>query len=133
MSTPPSVPSCPRCQRRIAAWKMDHCVYCGAPFPPELKEGFSEPEALKWIDRPGLPPEATRQLEMMKVVSFDKKRPRSLLQVVTLLSLPVFAAVFYLSYLLLQRYIPGFATLVLVAGAGVLAYLVWVLAKASKT
>ncbi len=133
MSTPPSVPSCPRCQRRIAAWKMDHCVYCGAPFPPELKEGFSEPEALKWIDRPRLPPEATRQLEMMKVVSFDKKRPRSVLQVVTLLSLPVFAAVFYLSYLLLQRYIPGFAMLVLVAGAGVLAYLVWVLAKVSKT
>ncbi len=133
MSSQPPGPVCPRCQRRIAAWKMEHCVYCGAPFPQELKEGFAEPEALKWVDRPGLPPEAARQLEMMKVVPLEKeRRSRSFVQQVTWLSLPLFAVIFYLLYRLLQRYVPSVALLVLVAGAGFLAYLVWSLTKASE-
>jgi len=40
------LPSCPECGRRIAAWKKDHCVYCGTAFPPDFKQGFAEPEAV---------------------------------------------------------------------------------------
>ena len=67
-------PACPRCRRRIAAWRMDHCVYCGEVFPPDWKAGFAEPEALKWVDRPAIPPEAAKQLAMMKFVPMDGKR-----------------------------------------------------------
>jgi len=71
MSSQPPLPSCPQCGRRIAAWKKDHCVYCGTTFPPDFKQGFAEPEALKWVDRPEISPDAERKLEMMKVVPMD--------------------------------------------------------------
>ena len=132
MSTPP-LPACPKCGRRIAAWKMDHCVYCGAVFPAELKQGVPEPEALKWVDRPPITPEAARQLEMMKIVPMDGKKPgRSAATVLMLLSIPVFGVVFYLLYALVQRSYPSSATFVLVAGAIFLGYLLWVALRPAR-
>lgn len=132
-SDAPDGPLCPRCHRRIAAWKMDHCIYCGAPFPPELKEGFAEPEALKWVDRPALPTDAARQLEMMKVVPLDTQRkPHSVLTWMAFLSVPVFTIIFYLLYKIVAHYVPSLAGLILVGGAGFLVYLAWSLKKAAK-
>ncbi|HYR46643.1 MAG TPA: hypothetical protein VER78_06525 [Thermoanaerobaculia bacterium] len=131
MSSSPE-PLCPNCGRRIAAWKMNHCVYCGATFPPDFKQGFAEPEALKWVERPAIPPEAAKQLEMLKVVRLDAaKKPRSLLLALGLLSVPVFAVLFYLLFALVRRYSAALAPLILLAGAGFLAYLVWTLKKAT--
>jgi len=131
MSSQPPLPACPQCGRRVAAWKKDHCVYCGAAFPPDFKQGFEEPEALKWIERPEIPPDAARKLEMMKVVPLDGgPKARSLPALVGLLSLPIFAVLFYLVSSLLRRYSPAASALVLVAGAGFLGYLVWILRRA---
>jgi len=129
----PAGPLCPKCGRRIAAWKLDHCVYCGQPFPEGLRDGFAEPEALKWVERPEVPPDAARKLEMMKVVPFDKeKRPRSFLLAAAFLSIPIFGAIFFLLYSLVRRYSPSSALLVLVGGAGFLLYLAWSLAKSKR-
>jgi hypothetical protein len=133
MSSQPPLPACPQCRRRIAAWKKEYCVYCGAAFPPDFKQGFEEPEALKWVDRPGIPPDAARKLEMMKFAPLDgNARARSLPALIGLLSLPIFAVLFYLISSLLRRYSPAAAALVLVAGAGILGYLVWSLQKARR-
>ena len=123
-----SGPLCPQCHRRIAAWRLDHCVYCGAVFPEDFREGFPAPDALKWVERPGLPADAARQLEMMKVIPIEKKggSPAMLLG---LLSVPVFAVLFYLLYRIVARYSAGSAMLVLVAGAGFIGYLFWSLRK----
>jgi hypothetical protein len=130
MSSPPSLPRCPTCDRRIAAWKKDYCVYCGAAFPPDWKQGLEEPEGLKWIERPGISPDAARKLEMMKVVPLDGARSsRSLPMVIGLLSLPIFAVLFYLLSTLLRRYSPAAAAIVLVLGVGFLAYFAWSLRK----
>jgi hypothetical protein len=125
-----SGPICPNCRRRIAAWRKDHCVYCGAAFPSDLKAGFAEPEALKWVERPVLPPDAARQLEMMKVLPMERPR-RSPGALFGLLALPIFAVVFYLLYRILARYSPSSAVLIAVAGAGFLAYIAWSLFKRS--
>jgi hypothetical protein len=126
MSSTAAGPLCPRCRRRIAAWRLDHCVYCGEPFPEGFREGFDEPAALRWVERPEVPPEATRQLEMMKVVSFDREpKVRSFGLVFGLLSLPVFAVIFYLLYGLVARASPATAGLVVAAGLGFLGFLAW--------
>jgi len=133
MSSQPPMPACPQCGRRIAAWKKEHCVYCGAAFPPDFKHGYEEPEALKWVDRPAISPEAARKLEMMKVVPLDgPAKARSFPALVGLLSLPIFAVLFYLVSSLLRRYSPAAAAGVLAAGAGFLAYLVWMLSKSRR-
>jgi hypothetical protein len=133
MSSQPPLPICAQCGRRIAAWKKDHCVYCGATFPPGFKDGFEEPEGLKWVERPAIPPEAARKLEMMKVVPLEGKvMARSLPVWIGMVSLPIFAVVFYLLYSLLRRYIPGAAGLVLVVEAAILAYLAWIFYRARK-
>lgn len=124
-------PLCPHCGRRIAAWRMDHCVYCGAVFPAELKQGFAEPEALKWVDRPKLPPDAARQLEMWKVIPQEKKR-RSGVALFGIFAMPVFAILFYLLYRIVARYSGVAAMFVAIAGAGFLAYLAWSLFKPSS-
>lgn len=119
-------PRCPACRRRIAAWRLDHCVYCGAPFPPELKQDTAPPDALRFVDPPDLPPEAARQLEMMKLVPMDaekRSRSRSLLLVASLVSLPLFAGIFYMLYRLLSRYSAPIASLVLIGGAAFILYL----------
>src|SRR5215470_19859500 len=92
-------PVCPKCRRKLAAWRLDHCIYCGEKFPDGLREGFSEPEALKWVDRPGVPAEAAKQLEMMKHVEIGAARkPKSVGKALNLLILPVFIGIFYLMY-----------------------------------
>ena len=105
---------------------MDHCVYCGTPFPPGFRDGLPEPESLKWIERPGLSPEASKQLELMKVMPYDRvKQPRSLALALAGFSIPVFGAIFYLAYSMLQRYSQTAAVAVLLGGALVVGYLVW--------
>jgi hypothetical protein len=126
MSTTASGPLCPRCRRRIAAWRLDHCVYCGERFPEGFRDGFAEPEALQWIERPDVPPEASKQLEMLKVVPFDQgPKGRSFSAIFGLLSLPVFAVIFYLLYGLVARTSPATAVLVVLAGLAFLGYLAW--------
>lgn len=135
MSGAPAGPRCPRCTRAIAAWRLDHCVYCGEPFPPELKEGHAEPEALKWVERPSVPSDAAKQLEMMKFFPGDIRaapRARPILIGVGAISLAAFAVIFGLLYLLLKRSAPAFGGFVLVLGAGFLAYLGWVFFRASR-
>lgn len=105
---------------------MDHCVYCGAQFPPELKQGMPEPESLKWVDRPAIPSDAAKQLEVMKILPLEgKNQPRSIAAILTVLAVPVFGVVFYLLYSLLERYSGTGAMLVLLGGAGFIGYLVW--------
>jgi hypothetical protein len=126
MSSAPPLPTCPKCRRRIAAWKMDHCVYCGTPFPAGFREGVPEPESLKWIDRPDLSPDAFKQLELMKVLPDDKVRqPRSLVLALAGFSVPLFGAIFYLAYSMLKRYSEAGAVAILLGGAIVIGYLVW--------
>jgi hypothetical protein len=133
MSSQPPLPVCPQCSRRIAAWKKEHCVYCGAAFPPGLKDGFEEPEALKWVERPGIPDDAARKLEMMKIVPSDgRAKTRSLPMLIGLLSLPIFAVLFYLLSSLLRRYSAAASGAVLAAGVGFLGYLAWNLRKVSR-
>ena len=43
-------------------------MYCGEVFPAELKAGFAEPEGVKWIERPALPPDISKKLELIRVV-----------------------------------------------------------------
>lgn len=126
-------PLCPRCRRRVAAWKLDHCVYCGERFPEGFRDGFEEPPALRWVERPDVPPEATRQLEMMKVVSFDKApKARTVGVWFGLLSLPIFAAIFYLLYGLVSRASPTAGGLVVAAGLGFLAFLAWTFLRSRR-
>jgi hypothetical protein len=133
MSSQPPLPICPQCGRRIAAWKKEHCVYCGAAFPPGFKDGFEEPEGMKWVERPAIPPEAARKLEMMKVVPLEgKATARSLPTWGGLISLPIFAVLFYLLYSLFRQYMPGAAGLVLVVEAAILAYLAWIFYRARR-
>ncbi|MFY9550949.1 MAG: hypothetical protein WAU32_07350 [Thermoanaerobaculia bacterium] len=133
MSSSPAGPRCPRCHRPLAAWRMDHCVYCGEAFPAELKQGFQEPEALKWVERPGLPPDVTRKLEMMKVVPLETRKPaRNFVAIAGVVSIPIFGAIFYLTYTMLKQLSPTSSLLILVAGIGVVAYLVYIFAKARK-
>src|SRR5262249_12271248 len=126
MSNAPPLPTCPKCRRRIAAWKMDHCVYCGAPFPPDFREGLPEPESLKWIDRPGLPPGASKQLELMKVLPDDRGRsPRRLILALAGFSVPIVVVILYLAFSLLKRYSTTGAVGTLLGGAVGIGYLVW--------
>jgi hypothetical protein len=124
MSSSTPGPRCPRCNRTLAAWRLAHCVYCGEAFPPGLKEGFQEPEALKWVERPAIPVDAARQLEVMKVLPWEaKKKPRPALLLAAGVSFAAFATIFVLLFLLLRRYMPSISILVLVVGALVLGYL----------
>jgi hypothetical protein len=133
MSGAQAGPLCPRCRRRVAAWRLDHCVYCGERFPQGFRDGFAEPEALRWIERPDVPPEASKQLEMMKVVGLDEgPKPRPAGTVFALLSLPVFAVIFYLMYSVVARSSPGTAVLVLLAGLVFLGYLGWSFFRARR-
>ena len=133
MSTPSAGPRCPKCRRPLAAWRLDHCVYCGEVFPAELKQGFEAPDGLKWVERPALPTDLSKKLELMKVVPIEARRKsRSLVTVVGILSLPIFGAIFYLAYTMVRRLSPGTSLLVLLAGAGFVGYLAWTFNKARK-
>jgi hypothetical protein len=129
----PTGPRCPRCRRPLAAWRLNHCVYCGEAFPAELKEGFAEPDALKWIERPPLPADVSKKLEMMKVVPIEAhKKSRSIVTIVGIVSVPIIAILFYFTWLLLRQMSPTSGLLVLIAGVGVIAYLIWTFAKARR-
>ena len=133
MNAPTAGPRCPRCRRPLAAWRLNHCVYCGENFPAELKEGFSEPEALKWIERPALPVDVSKKLEMMKVIPQEAvKKSRSLVTIAGILSIPIFAAVFYLTWTLVRQLSPASGVLIGIAGIGVVGYLVWTVWKARR-
>jgi hypothetical protein len=126
-------PRCPRCRRPLAAWRLNHCVYCGEAFPAELKEGFAEPDALKWIERPPLPADVSKKLEMMKVVPIEAhKKSRSIVTIVGIVSVPIIAILFYFTWLLLRQMSPTSGLLVLIAGVGVIAYLIWTFARARR-
>ena len=134
MSAATTGPRCPSCRRPIAAWRLDHCVYCGERFPPDLKEGHAEPEALKWIERPPIPHDAAKQFEMMKVFPSEAKsiRSRPVLFGAGVISIVAFAVVFVLLYLLLNRSMPSASAAVLFLGAGFVGYMGWVFYRASK-
>ena len=134
MSAPTAGPRCPRCRRPLAAWRLDHCVYCGEAFPGELKQGHEAPDGLKWVERPALPTDLSKKLELMKVVPIEAgRKSRSL---VTIVGRPVGAD--------LRRDLlsavhddpaacpPARASSSCSAGAGFVAYLVWIFARARK-
>jgi len=133
MSSSSPGPRCPRCNRALAAWRLAHCVYCGETFPADLKEGFQEPDALKWVDRPGIPKDAARQLEVMKVLPFEgARKPRPMLVAVAGFSFLLFATIFVLLYLLMRRTMPSIGILVVIAGALFLGYLVTAFLRAYR-
>ena len=133
MSTPSAGPRCPRCRRPLAAWRLDHCLYCGESLPPDLKEGFQPPDSLKWVDRPELPPDVSKTLAMMKLVpAGTARKPRSWLRIAGMVSLPIFAVLFYLLASLVRRVSPAAAGMVLVAGVAAIGYLVWTFWKAGS-
>lgn len=133
MTAPPAGPRCPRCHRPLAAWRLEHCVYCGEAFPAGLKQGFEAPEGLKYVERPALPADVTKKLEMMKVVpSQAPRKSRSLMGIAGIVSIPIFGAIFYLTYSMLRTLSPASSFLILVAGIGVVAYLGWIFYKARR-
>jgi len=69
---------------------------------------------------------------MMKVVPLEgDTRPRSVSKVLALASLPIFAAIFFLLYRILERYGTGFAILAVVGGLIFMGYLVWSVFRSS--
>lgn len=105
---------------------MGHCIYCGEAIPPELKAGFPEPEGLKWVDRPPLPTDVSKKLEMMRIVPTEAPRKMKVAWAVAAgVAVPLLFVIFYLAYSLLRRFSPVSSTLIVivgVAGAGYLAY-----------
>lgn len=134
MSSATPGPRCPRCSRPLAAWRLPHCVYCGEPFPPDLKEGFAEPEAVKWVERPAIPHDAARQLELLKVLPFEgnKRRPGRALLFAAGFSVAAFAGIFALLFLMLRRQMPSLAAPVLLVGVVFIGYLVWIFSRARR-
>ena len=135
MSSASAGPLCPRCRRKLAAWKLDHCIYCGEKFPENFREGFEEPESLRFVERPAVPPDAARQLEMLKYVEIGAKAKPNSMRLGAILvgaALPVFAAIFYMLYRVLSRYVPSAGFIVAGVGLFFLGYVGWTLAKASR-
>ena len=134
MNGTPAGPKCPRCRRKLAAWRLDHCIYCGEKFPENIREGFTEPETLKFVERPAVSSDAARQLEMMKHVEIGAKpkQKTKIAAALALLTLPVFAAIFYMLYRLVSRAFPSFAILIVVAALLVLGYVGWNVAKSGR-
>ena len=133
MSSSSPGPRCPRCNRTLAAWRLAHCVYCGEAFPPGLKEGFQEPEALKWIERPAIPIDAARQLEVMKILPWEaKKKPSPALLLAAGFSFALFATIFVLLFRVMRRSMPSIGILVLIVGVLFLGYLVTAFRRAYR-
>ncbi len=136
--TPPTAtgsPRCPRCHRALAAWRLGHCIYCGETIPAELKDGFAEPEGLKWVERPALPTDLSKKLEMMRIVGQEPQAPRKTRvawAVAAGVAFPLLIAIFYLAYMLLRRLSPVSSALVVIVGMGGLGYLVFSFLKARE-
>jgi len=128
-------PLCPRCRRKLAAWKLDHCIYCGEKFPENLREGFAEPDSLKFVERPPVPSEAAKQLEMLKYVELGataKSGSRKLGLFLVGLAFPVLLGLFYMLYRVLSRWLPTSAGFIVGAvGLVVLGAVGWAVARAS--
>lgn len=127
MTQPPAGPRCPRCKRPLAAWRLDHCIYCGEPIPADLKEGFAEPEGIQWIERPPLPTDLSKRLELMRILPAEGARPRPIRRMWAIgagLALPILFILFYLAYRLLSQISGTSATLILLVGIGGVGYLV---------
>ena len=85
------------------------------------------------MERPELPAEVSKTFAMMKLVpSTGARKTRSWTTIAGLVSVPLFALLFYLLSSLVRRVSPGAAGLLLVAGVGVVGYLVWTFWKAGK-
>jgi hypothetical protein len=133
MSSTSPGPVCPRCRRKLAAWLLDHCVYCGEKFPEDIREGFNDPEALKFLQRPDVSPDAAKQLEMMKwVETGSEKKPRAIGAAFALLTLPVFLVIFYLLYRLLSRASLMGGTVVIVVALVFFGYVGWRATRGSQ-
>jgi hypothetical protein len=133
VSAPTAGPLCPKCRRKLAAWKLDHCVYCGESFPADLKDGHEAPAGLRWVERPALPTDLSRKLELMKVTPIEARRPnRSLLTTLGVVSIPIFGVIFYLLSTMVRRISSGLSWIVLLGGAGFIGYLISVFVKAAK-
>jgi hypothetical protein len=119
----------------LAAWRLGHCIYCGETIPAELKEGFAEPEGLKWVERPALPTDLSKKLEMMRVVGAEPQTPRKTRvawAVAAGVAFPLLIAIFYLAYSLLRQLSPVSSALVAIVGMGGLGYLVVSFLKARE-
>ena len=106
---------------------MGHCIYCGEAIPAELKAGFAEPEGLKWVERPPLPTDLSKKLEMMRVVETAPAAPRKARvawAVAAGIAFPLLVGIFYMAYSLLRRLSPVSGALVVIVGMGAVAYLV---------
>ena len=126
-------PRCPRCHRPLAAWRLEHCVYCGEAFPADLKQGHTAPEALKWVERPALPPDVTKKLQLMKVVPAQARRQSTrVLAIAALVSIPIFAVIFFMTYRMVQRFSPVAGLAVIVGGVGAIGYLAYIFNKARQ-
>lgn len=120
------VPRCTKCRRPVAAWKLDHCVYCGTALPPDFRETYPEPEGVRRAEPRELPPEAAKQLELMKVLPSEKpSKSRTILFAMGLLTIPVFALLFYLMYKILSRFASGTSWIVGLAALAFFGYFGW--------
>jgi hypothetical protein len=98
-----------------------------------LKEGFDEPEAVKWIERPAIPSDAARQLELLKVLPWEtEKRPGRALLFAAGFSVAAFTGIFVLLFLMLRRQMPSLAAPVVLVGVVFIAYLVWIFRRAQR-
>ena len=70
---------------------------------------------------------------MMKVVPIEaRKKSRSIVTIVGIVSVPIIAILFYMTWALMRQMSPTSSLLILVAGVGVIAYLIWTFAKARR-
>ena len=132
MTAPNAGPRCPRCHRPLAAWRLEHCVYCGEPFPPGLKQGFTEPEALKWIERPPLPADLARKVEMLRIPTGAPKKARSFMAIGAGVAVPIAGVLFYMLYSMIRQLSPAASILILIAGIGVVGYLGWLFIQTTR-
>lgn len=89
---------------------------------------------MKWIERPAIPSDAARQLELLKVLPWEvkKKRPRRVLVFAAGFSVAAFAGIFVLLFLMLQRQMPSLAVPVALVGAVFIGYLIWTFSRAHR-
>jgi hypothetical protein len=106
---------------------MGHCIYCGEAIPAELKAGFAEPDGLKFVERPPLPTDLSKKIEMMRIVNAEKAAPRKARvawAVAAGVAFPLLIGIFYMAYSLLRQLSPISSALVIIVGMGGLGYLV---------
>ncbi len=133
MTAPTAGPRCPRCRRPLAAWRLDHCIYCGEAFPEELRQGFAEPEGLKWGERPALPADVSKKLELLRIVPTGKaKKPRALMATLAVLAVPVFVAILYVAFTLVRQLSPTSAFLIVIVSLGAIVYVASVFFRSRK-